>query len=192
MSYNNEVRKIVDKIEDLAGKTVAKRARRRAMLFKDYRATDTGLADLRFERNALQFRESYVKDVYKVFDQTQKKLVSGATPEQAERYATSELDTLAKRYTRTVYNAGVKIATEALGKIEVLFRQNKRKQGIIDGLREQNKQYESQIRGLKNDIKQKDQQISDLETRVDGLQADVNNREAIKNTLHNIFSNYTP
>src|SRR5574342_1156726 len=106
MSYANEVRKIKEKIEDLAGKQVAKRARRRAKLFGEYRATDAGLATLRFERNALQFRESYVKEVYTVFEDTQKKLVNGATPEQAQRYATSELDELAKKYTRTVYKAG--------------------------------------------------------------------------------------
>lgn len=192
MSYNNEARKITQKIEDLAGKTIANRARRRARLFGQYKATDTGLADLRFERNALQFRESYVKDVYNVFNATQKKLTGGATPQQAQNYATSELDTLAKKYTRTVYNAGVKIATEAIGKIEVLFKQNYRKQNIINGLRAENRQYESQIRGLKQEIKQKDGQISDLENLVVGLQADVDNRERIKNALHNIFGNYTP
>lgn len=192
MSYANEVRKITEKIEDLAGKTVAKRARRRANLFKDYRATDAGLADLRFERNALQFRESYVRDVNYVFEATQRKLEGGATSEQAQRYVTSELDVLARKYTRTVYNAGVKIATEAIGKIEVLFKQNTRKQNIINGLRAQNRQYEVEIRDLRRDITDKNQKIGDLETKVDGLQADVNNREAIKNTLHNIFSNYTP
>jgi len=192
MSYNNEVRKITQKIEDLAGKTVADRARRRAKLFSHYKATDTGLADMRFERNALQFRESYVKNVYNVFNATQKKLTGGATPQQAQNYATSELGDLARKYTKNVYNSGVKIATEAIGKIEVLFKQNKRKQNIINDLRDLNKNYEGQIKGLKTEIKNKNVQINDLEAIVVGLQADVDNREQIKNTLHNIFSNYTP
>lgn len=192
MSYNNEVRKITQKIEDLAGKTVADRARRRARLFSHYKATDAGLADMRFERNALQFRESYVKDVYTIFDDTQKKLVGGATPAQAESYVKSELADLARKYTKTVYGAGVKIATEAIGKIEVLFKQNGRKQTIINGLRAENRVYEGQIRTLRRDIRAKDRQIRDLGDRVNDLQDDINKRDQIRQTLHNIFSNYTP
>jgi septal ring factor EnvC (AmiA/AmiB activator) len=147
---------------------------------------------MRFERNALQFRQSYVKDVYSIFDKTQHKLVGGATPPQAKSYVTSELDALARKYTKTVYTAGVKIATEAIGKIEVLFKQNARKQTIINGLRDENRKYEKEISGLNKDIRKKDRQIRDLGDQVNDLQKDIDNRDQIKDTLHNIFSNYTP